>query len=128
MLFVEILGSVPLLVRVICGHDPKRWRHQTWLTLLLVSCLLKGPWASVRQGRVQPHAVVRALYVLKDCKTRLSSGLKCLSIDTLLLYRCKKGLHRRIIVTIASATHTHGDPFLLETLLIAPARVLTAPV
>jgi transposase len=31
------------------GPDPKRWRYQTWLTHLMISCLLKIPWAGIPQ-------------------------------------------------------------------------------
>src|SRR5581483_837552 len=58
-LFQQAIATLPPKYRAIVflrssaqwtlGPDPKRWRHQTWLTHLLISCLLKIPWADIPQ-------------------------------------------------------------------------------
>jgi len=83
-------NNVPFFFVVCIGHDPEKWRQQTWFTHLLVSRCLKRSGTEISQGRVQPHRIVKALQILKNGLSRLLTSLKLLSVNTLLLKCCKK--------------------------------------
>lgn len=77
---------------------------------------------------MQAMGVVETLNVSKDAGHGGLTGLITMMIDVLGLKLSKEALHRRIVVTVAGATHTDGDVMVGEQLLVVSTGVVTAAV
>jgi len=108
----------PLAVRVACR----------FFLLPRCFCLLKMNRTLILQRRMEPERIVEALNILKDGRTRLLSGLKAPPVGTFFRQRGEKGLHRRILPTIARPTHADFDPQFPQGRLIAIAGELRSPI
>ena len=75
-----------------------------------------------------PNPIVKALDVLKDGAARLLVGGKMFPRGAFSFQGSEEPFYRRIIPTIAFATHADLDAVIFEEALIRFARVLTSAV
>jgi hypothetical protein len=89
---------------------------------------LEGHRTDVTKVTVSTSAVVETFNVFEHIRSGFFTISVTYSVDTFTFEYAKKALNNRIIITVASPTHTALDTLVVEQLTIVIACVLTASI